>query len=63
MLELIGRMRRLLDEMDQYTDDGPRIRGMHDLLLAMEERARTIRTEVSYWTPGSEHLDRLWEEA
>lgn len=44
MEELIKRMRALLDpSYGEQVSDAVRHRGMHDLLLAMEERVQTVK--------------------
>lgn len=71
MQELIGRLRALLDEMPAgpaTPQDLILIRGCHDLLLAMEERAATIREievplEQNLFGAEQLRLIALWERA
>lgn len=71
MLELIARLRALLDQVPggpATPRDLAPIRGCHDLLLAMEERADTIREvevplEQNMFGPERLRLISLWERA
>lgn len=82
MLELLKRMSALLDNIGMGEEvrpgtveassltsrDWARLRGMRDLVVAMEERAWTLRKEVARWPAivdgeTSERLTDLWEKA
>lgn len=44
MQELIDRLRALVRSQEGDFGSSPQVRGMYDLLLAMEERCRTVST-------------------
>jgi hypothetical protein len=74
MEELIARLRALVEGIGVQEEvrpgcmesslltsrDWTRVRGMHDLLLAMEERVATLRTRTADVWPT---VDSLWERA
>lgn len=69
MEELIERLRALVEDAD-YADSLQEVsrycRGMHDLLLAMEERVATLRAEtrpvrMGQNDAGKTMVDVLWE--
>lgn len=65
MQELIDRLRALLDDSSHEPGgDLIPLRGMHDLLLAMEERMGTIRAvSMPIGVSSQGTLDRLWDKA
>lgn len=64
MLELIKRLRDLLDADVSYRGETSYTRGMWDVLSALEERADTIRTVTQPIGVSSEGaLRALWERA
>lgn len=65
MLELIERLRALLDRPYDSRDQAMVERGMRDILLAMEERAATLRgIERTYIAEVCEPmLKAFWERA
>lgn len=59
MLEMIRRLQALLDSMPLSSAQVPAVAGCHDLLLAMEDRSRSIRTAQDMGL--TELIDSLWE--